>query len=112
MEAATEVMKFGTFLDLLQVAATSPSSSRSSDDSNAKNEAQGSFSSKSSPVYYLQTQNGNLSSELALLAADVGEAPAFAREVFGGDMVSNVWMGNSASVTSLHKDPFEVRFLP
>lgn len=34
------------------------------------------------PVYYLQSQNGNLLSELASLAKDV-EMPGFAREAFG-----------------------------
>lgn len=37
------------------------------------------------PVYYLQSQNGNLSEtgDLAALAKDVGPGPSFAREVFG-----------------------------
>lgn len=36
------------------------------------------------PVYYLQSQNGNLGEEYAVLQKDVGmDGPAFAREVFG-----------------------------
>lgn len=37
------------------------------------------------PVYYLQSQNGNLGGEFEALRDDVGEqGPSFAREVFGG----------------------------
>jgi hypothetical protein len=37
------------------------------------------------PVYYLQSQNGNLGGEYEVLLEDVGaEGPSFAREVFGG----------------------------
>lgn len=36
------------------------------------------------PVYYLQSQNGNLGGEYEALLKDVGaEGPSFAREVFG-----------------------------
>jgi hypothetical protein len=39
----------------------------------------------SEPVYYLQSQNGNLSDELVDLAEDVGNGngPSFATEMFG-----------------------------
>lgn len=37
------------------------------------------------PVYYVQTQNGNLDAEYLALLDDVGrDGPSFAREVFGG----------------------------
>ena len=35
------------------------------------------------PVFYLQSQNGNLADEYEPLQDDVGAGPAFAREVFG-----------------------------
>ncbi|BGO90725.1 hypothetical protein NBRC10512_000665 [Rhodotorula toruloides] len=61
------------------------------------------------PVYYLQSQNGNLAEEYAVLQKDVGtDGPAFAREVFGDPPeVANIWIGGSRSKTSLHKDPYE-----
>ncbi|BGO98541.1 hypothetical protein NBRC10513v2_002935 [Rhodotorula toruloides] len=61
------------------------------------------------PVYYLQSQNGNLAEEYAVLQDDVGtDGPAFAREVFGDPPeVANIWIGGSRSKTSLHKDPYE-----
>lgn len=36
------------------------------------------------PVFYLQSQNGNLSTPpLSILAPDIGQAPDFATQVFG-----------------------------
>ncbi|GAA6037845.1 hypothetical protein JCM8097_005067 [Rhodosporidiobolus ruineniae] len=61
------------------------------------------------PVYYLQSQNGNLADEYVELRADVGEdGPEWAREVFGEapDAV-NLWIGGRRSKTSMHKDPYE-----
>ncbi|GAA6063950.1 hypothetical protein JCM10212_004905 [Sporobolomyces blumeae] len=65
------------------------------------------------PVYYLQTQNGNLSNEYSALLEDVGlEGPAWAREVFGERPdVANIWIGGARSVTSMHKDPYENVYL-
>ncbi|GAA5822047.1 hypothetical protein JCM11251_004839 [Rhodosporidiobolus azoricus] len=66
-----------------------------------------------SPVYYLQTQNGNLQDEYEGLQGDVGmDGPEWAREVFGEapDAV-NVWMGGRRSKTSMHKDPYENIYL-
>lgn len=57
------------------------------------------------PVYYLQSQNGNLGGDLEPLVADVGtDGPEWAQGVFGSSAeVANVWIGDSRSVTSLHK---------
>ncbi|KAM0746507.1 Clavaminate synthase-like protein [Meredithblackwellia eburnea MCA 4105] len=67
------------------------------------------------PVYYLQSQNGNLSQEGELhpLLEDVGlSGPSWAAEVFGEPPdVANVWIGDSRSVTSMHKDPYENIYL-
>ncbi|BGP23844.1 phospholipase A2 [Rhodotorula toruloides] len=64
---------------------------------------------RAGPVHYLQSQNGNLGEEYAILQEDVGtDGPAFAREVFGDPPeVANIWIGGSRSKTSLHKDPYE-----
>lgn len=51
------------------------------------------------PVHYLQSQNSNLDSDLALLREDAGEIPDFAREVFGEDPeASNVWIGEFRAI--------------
>ncbi|GAA5841377.1 hypothetical protein JCM9279_000631 [Rhodotorula babjevae] len=65
-----------------------------------------------SPVFYLQSQNGNLAGEYEPLRDDVGEGPAFAREVFGqAPDVANIWIGGRRSKTSLHNDPYENLYL-
>ncbi|GAA6046352.1 hypothetical protein JCM3770_004878 [Rhodotorula araucariae] len=65
--------------------------------------------SSTAPVFYLQSQNGNLADEYEALQDDVGrEGPAFAREVFGQPPdVANIWIGGRRSKTSLHKDPYQ-----
>ncbi|BGP15044.1 hypothetical protein JCM10213v2_002999 [Rhodosporidiobolus nylandii] len=66
-------------------------------------------SESTSPVYYLQSQNGNLAEEYSALREDVGdEGPEWAREVFGEPPdVANIWIGGRRSKTSMHKDPYE-----
>ncbi|GAA5927617.1 cupin-like domain-containing protein [Sporobolomyces koalae] len=66
-----------------------------------------------SPVFYLQSQNGNLADEYAPLLEDVGtEGPAWARDAFGQPPdVANIWIGGSRSKTSMHKDPYENIYL-
>ncbi|GAA5970605.1 hypothetical protein JCM21900_004800 [Sporobolomyces salmonicolor] len=70
-------------------------------------------SSSTEPVYYLQSQNGNLADEYLPLLEDVGlDGPAWAREAFGeAPEVANIWIGGSRSKTSLHKDPYENLYL-
>ncbi|SGY80373.1 BQ5605_C008g05370 [Microbotryum silenes-dioicae] len=67
------------------------------------------------PVYYLQSQNGNLqpNQDLEVLLEDVGEkGPEWARQSFGTDPDAvNVWIGDERSETSLHKDPYENIYL-
>ena len=62
------------------------------------------------PVYYLQSQNDNLNSELAPLREDVESVTLNAHTqalntIFGCDKPDavNVWIGDGRSVTSLHK---------
>ena len=79
------------------------------------------------PVLYLSSQNGNIrgansdsESEYSPLLQDVGEGPAWAKEVFGqsgcwhderglmsdvGESAeaTNLWIGDFRSVTSMHK---------
>ncbi|GAA6004875.1 hypothetical protein JCM11491_002264 [Sporobolomyces phaffii] len=65
------------------------------------------------PVWYAQSQSGNLSDEYAPLLDDVGtEGPVWAREALGESPdVANVWIGGRRSKTSLHKDPYENIYL-
>jgi len=60
------------------------------------------------PVKYAQTQNDNLRNEYEELFADVPSEMSFARIALEKqpDAV-NFWLGNSRSVTSLHKDNYE-----
>lgn len=68
-----------------------------------------------SPAFYLQSQNGNLSDEsspLHPLLDDIGTPPAFASEYFADQQpITNLWIGDSRSVTSAHKDPFDNLYL-
>ncbi|GAB7345649.1 hypothetical protein MBLNU457_3939t1 [Dothideomycetes sp. NU457] len=60
------------------------------------------------PVKYAQTQNDNLRNEYEELFSDVPSEMSFARIALEKqpDAV-NFWLGNSRSVTSLHKDNYE-----
>jgi hypothetical protein len=63
----------------------------------------------SDTVMYAQLQNNCLRTEFKELLSDVPGDISFASYAFGSkpDAV-NFWMGEDTSVTSLHKDPFEV----
>lgn len=61
-----------------------------------------------SPVYYLQSQNGNLTSTpLAPLFEDLPRNFTFASDVLGEPEAVNIWIGDERSVTSAHRDPYE-----
>jgi jumonji domain-containing protein 7 len=59
-------------------------------------------------ISYIQSQDDNMHGDFAPLLADVPAEVAFVSEALGRppDAV-NFWMGNEASTTSLHKDPYE-----
>lgn len=60
------------------------------------------------PVRYLQLQNGSLNLEFRKLAGDVDAlGPAWANAVFEGPVLTNIWVGNHLSTTTLHHDPYE-----
>jgi len=60
------------------------------------------------PVKYAQTQNDNLRNEYDDLFADVPASISFARIALDREPDAvNFWLGNSRSVTSLHKDNYE-----
>lgn len=59
-------------------------------------------------IRYLQLQNGSLNLEFQALKGDVDAAgPEWANDVFGDDCLTNIWIGNHMSTTSLHHDPYE-----
>lgn len=62
----------------------------------------------STPVHYAQTQNDNLRHEYLTLFTDVPSSIPFARIALQQDPDAiNFWLGNSHSVTALHKDNYE-----
>ena len=62
----------------------------------------------SGPTRYAQTQNDNLRNEYATLFDDVPKSIPFARIALEKDPDAvNFWLGNSHSVTALHKDNYE-----
>lgn len=69
------------------------------------------FSSK--PVYYLQSQDSNLSRpELSSLIDQLPTTPpSFALPTLGDPEATNIWIGNAQSVTSTHRDPYENLYL-
>lgn len=68
--------------------------------------------SKSTPVYYLQSQNSNLTStSLMPLLDDLPNNLPFAAPVLGAPEAINIWIGDDRSVTSTHRDPYENLYL-
>ncbi|RMD44835.1 hypothetical protein DV735_g429, partial [Chaetothyriales sp. CBS 134920] len=64
------------------------------------------------PVYYLQSQNSNLTStSLVPLMQDLPDNFSFAKDVLGEPDARNIWIGNDRSITSLHRDPYENLYL-
>ncbi|CED83738.1 Predicted phospholipase [Phaffia rhodozyma] len=71
--------------------------------------------SNTTEIVYLQSQNGNLynpyseDTEYAALLDDVPQDVPWANEALGQEHpdATNIWIGTSASATSLHKDPYE-----
>jgi jumonji domain-containing protein 7 len=60
------------------------------------------------PTRYAQTQNDNLRNEYETLFADVPKSIPFAKIALAQEPDAvNFWLGNSRSVTALHKDNYE-----
>ncbi|EPE35608.1 Clavaminate synthase-like protein [Glarea lozoyensis ATCC 20868] len=59
-------------------------------------------------IRYAQTQNNNLPSEYPPLSKDIPPSLPFIRIALSSfPDATNLWIGNSYSVTSLHKDPYQ-----
>ncbi|KAJ9605876.1 hypothetical protein H2200_009725 [Cladophialophora chaetospira] len=69
--------------------------------------------SPNKPVYYLQSQDSNLSRpELSPLVNQLpATPPPFALPTLRDPEATNIWIGNAQSVTSTHRDPYENLYL-
>lgn len=64
------------------------------------------------PVYYLQSQNSNLTTTpLFRILKHVPENFSFAQPVLSEPEAINIWIGDERSVTSTHRDPYENLYL-
>lgn len=73
-----------------------------------RQEQQAATAAFTGPTRYAQTQNDNLRNEYETLFADVPKSIPFARIALDQDPDAiNFWLGNSHSVTALHKDNYE-----
>ncbi|KAK4034885.1 cupin-like domain-containing protein [Parachaetomium inaequale] len=90
-----EDQPFSTFLDYLTTQEHTPPDSESSP-------------SKPKEIRYAQTQNDNLRAEYRPLFSAVPPSIPWARIALARDPDAiNLWIGNSRSVTALHKDNYE-----
>lgn len=98
LQPVTTRMTMSNLLDEL----CPPPSTRSSDPGSSKK-----------PVYYLQSQDSNLSRpELSSLVTQLPETPPpFALALLGDPEATNIWIGNAQSVTTTHRDPYENLYL-
>jgi len=79
-------MRFGEFLDFIT----------------------GKYKPEDGGVYYLQKQNSCLTQDYPKLAVDMPSEVSFGSLAFGsGPDAVNLWIGGAASVSSLHRDPYE-----
>ncbi|KAJ9660799.1 hypothetical protein H2198_002338 [Neophaeococcomyces mojaviensis] len=70
------------------------------------------FMSRTPAVYYLQSQNSNLTTTpLASVLKHVPRNFPFAEPVLSDPEAINIWIGDSRSVTSTHRDPYENLYL-
>ncbi|KIX04494.1 uncharacterized protein Z518_05364 [Rhinocladiella mackenziei CBS 650.93] len=100
VQPATTTMSLSTLLDKLCPSSPDTQSADSTKSQHGE------------PVYYLQSQDSNLTSTtLSPLLRDVPETIPFADAVLGKPEAINIWIGNGASVTSTHRDPYENLYL-
>lgn len=65
-----------------------------------------------SPVYYLQSQNSNLTTTpLARIVKHIPQNFPFAEPVLPTPEAINIWIGDQRSITSTHRDPYENLYL-
>ncbi|RVX72666.1 hypothetical protein B0A52_04064 [Exophiala mesophila] len=95
LEPASVQMDLSTLLSKLTSTTTSPSSC-----------------SSTNPVYYLQSQNSNLTTTgLSPLYDEMPETIPFAKPVLGEPDAVNLWIGGDRSITTTHRDPYENLYL-
>ncbi|KIV95811.1 hypothetical protein PV10_03417 [Exophiala mesophila] len=95
LEPASVQMNLSTLLSKLTSITTSTSSC-----------------SSTNPVYYLQSQNSNLTTTaLSPLYDEMPETIPFAKPVLGEPDAVNLWVGGDRSITTTHRDPYENLYL-
>lgn len=100
-QPATTEMSLSALLEILKPCPSSLSKERDNKEA-----------STTAPVYYLQSQNSNLTSTaLAPLLDDLPSNLPFAATVLGVPEAINIWIGDHRSVTSTHRDPYENLYL-
>lgn len=101
VQPATTNMTLSSLLYKVTPSSTSPSKIQDNYKSSTKK-----------PVYYLQSQNSNLTSTpLRPLLDDLPSNLPFAAPVLGEPDAINIWIGDHGSVTSTHRDPYENLYL-
>lgn len=100
-QPATTEMSLSALMEILKSSTSSLSKERDNKEE-----------STTAPVYYLQSQNSNLTSTaLAPLLHDLPSNLPFAAAVLGVPEAINIWIGDHRSVTSTHRDPYENLYL-
>ncbi|KAK5055213.1 hypothetical protein LTR84_012962 [Exophiala bonariae] len=101
VQPATTDMSLSSLLEILQPSPYAEEKTRESE-----------TPSTSTPVYYLQSQNSNLTSTpLTPLLEDLPSNLPFAIPILGEPEATNIWIGDDRSVTSTHRDPYENLYL-
>lgn len=96
-----EDQEFGQFLEYVMRQEQEQFSSLDGEQNTRKG-------AKGGEVRYAQTQNDNLRHEYVALFSQVEKSIAFARVALERDPEAiNMWIGNSRSVTALHRDNYE-----
>ncbi|KAH6723895.1 cupin-like domain-containing protein [Leptodontidium sp. MPI-SDFR-AT-0119] len=105
-----EQQPFSSFLDFIiaQEKAISSTSSSPTSNSTPSHPQPHPQEIPGGEVRYAQTQNDNLPSEYSLLAPSIPRSIPFSRIALSSSPDAiNLWIGNSLSVTALHKDNYE-----
>lgn len=67
---------------------------------------------KQKPIYYLQSQNSNLTTTvLSPILRHIPSNFPFAEPVLSDPEAINIWIGDHRSITSTHRDPYENLYL-
>lgn len=113
LQPASIEMTLSTLLSkLTSTTTTSKSDSTLSSTSSSSCSGPASSSGHTGPVYYLQSQNSNMTTTaLSPLYDEIPETIPFATPVLGEPDAVNLWIGDDRSVTTTHRDPYDNLYL-